>query len=164
MTVVADAGPLIALAKLDLLWVLERLGEEVWVPVQVVHEVLAKPGSDAERLQAALDAWLKTAVNPRAILPEALEVRAVRLGAGEKAVIACALALPGAVWVLMDDASGRALARNAGLGVVGLAGLLIRARECRLILDVVPLLLDVRWRGYWIDDGLIDTVRRLTGE
>ncbi len=64
----------------------------------------------------------------------------------------------------MDDAAGRTLARRAGLGVLGFAGLLIKGREHGLVDRVVPLMLEARARGYWLDDALIEIVRRLTGE
>jgi predicted nucleic acid-binding protein len=48
--------------------------------------------------------------------------------------------------------------------VLGFAGLLIKGREHGLVDRVVPLMLEARARGYWLDDALIEIVRRLTGE
>jgi predicted nucleic acid-binding protein len=93
-----------------------------------------------------------------------LEPFARGLDEGEKSVIAFAGTFPPPVGVLMDDAAGRTLARRAGLDVLGFAGLLIKGRERGLVDRVVPLLLDARNHGYWLDDALIETVRRLTGE
>lgn len=86
------------------------------------------------------------------------------LDAGERDVIAAAAAFSPTGIVLMDDAAGRVVARKAGLSVLGLAGLLVRAREHRLVDRVVPLLYAAREQGYWIDDAVIATVRRLASE
>ena len=45
VVVVSDAGPLISLARLDLLTVLQCLFEEVQVPGDVVVECMARPGN-----------------------------------------------------------------------------------------------------------------------
>jgi predicted nucleic acid-binding protein len=82
MRLVADAGPLIALAKLDRLDVLKSLATETWLPTQVMYEVLAKPGVDAQRVQRALDTWLKVGTPSMASLPDELLPRAVGLGRG----------------------------------------------------------------------------------
>jgi hypothetical protein len=163
MRLVADAGPVIALAKIDRLGLVEALFQEVWVPETVVHEVLAKPGAEAKQIEAALRRSIRMARAP-AVLPAHLEVTGRALDEGEKSVIALAGTLPPPVSVLMDDAAGRAVARQAGLGVLGFAGLLIRAREQGLVEHVVPLLLQARERGYWLDDALIETVRRRVKE
>jgi len=53
---VADSGPLIALARLDLLRLPAQLEREVQVPASVWAEVTRAPsGNDLPRLQAALD-------------------------------------------------------------------------------------------------------------
>jgi len=150
MRLVADAGPLIALAKVDRLELVVPLFEEIWLPEVVMHEVLAKPGVETQRLQAAIGRFLRVG-SPPLRLSEALEAVARGLDEGEKAVIALAGALPPPATVLMDDAAGRAVARRANLGVVGLAGLLIKARERGLLDRVIPLLLEARDRGYWLD-------------
>jgi hypothetical protein len=58
MKLVVDAGPIIALAKIDRLSVVEPLFDEVWLPEVVVHEVLAKPGLDAWKQEQAILAAL----------------------------------------------------------------------------------------------------------
>jgi len=52
--VVSDAGPLISLARLDLLAVLPQLFAQVQVPTEVLAERLARPGNlDAGRIRDA---------------------------------------------------------------------------------------------------------------
>ena len=57
-----------------------------------------------------------------------------------------------------------AVARRAGLTVLGFAGLLIIARQRGFIDAAVPLMHAARESGYWLDDELIATVRRLSKE
>lgn len=163
MKVVADAGPLIALAKIDRLGVLADLFNEVWLPEPVKREILAKAGPETTRIDAALGRFLRVVPSPPD-LAAPLAPMARNLGAGECGVIAVACRLPPPVMVLMDDAAGRSVARRAGLPVLGLAGLLILGRQRGVIDAAVPLLLAARESGYWLNDDLIATVRRLAGE
>jgi predicted nucleic acid-binding protein len=163
MKLVVDAGPIIALAKVNRLMVMESMFDETWIPDVVMHEVLAKPGNETRRIDEAIRRFIRVSAQPTVLAPH-LEVFARGLDEGEKSVIALAGALPPPVSVLMDDAAGRAVAKRCGIGVLGFAGLLIKARERGLVDRVVPLMLDAREHGYWLDDALIETVRRLTGE
>jgi predicted nucleic acid-binding protein len=160
---VVDAGPVIALAKIDRIELLASLFQEAWVPETVVHEVLAKPGRETRRIETALGRFLRVAVPPFASAPQ-LEPFLRRLDEGERTVIALAGRLPPPVTVVMDDAAGRAVARRVGLPVLGFAGLLMVAKERGLIETVVPSLAAARAQGYWLDDALIEAVRRLANE
>ena len=53
MTFVCNAGPVIALAKIDHLHLLRELANPVWIPDTVFHEVLAKPGPESSRILTA---------------------------------------------------------------------------------------------------------------
>ncbi len=163
MKVVADAGPLIALAKIDRLGLLADLFDEVCLPAVVEHEILAKAGPETKRIEAALGRFLRV-IPPPYDLATYLAPIAQGLGAGERAVIAVAIRRPPPVSVLMDDMAGRSVARRAGLAVLGLAGLLLMARQRGAIPAAVPLLLAAREAGYWLDDELVATVRRLAKE
>ena len=58
--VITDAGPLIALAKVDALLVPRDLFSRIRIPEAVWFEYRAKPGEDSRRLeQAADEGWLE---------------------------------------------------------------------------------------------------------
>ena len=57
--VISDAGPLIALAKVDSLFVAQELFSRVRIPGAVWSECLQKPGEDSRRIeQAVRDGWI----------------------------------------------------------------------------------------------------------
>ena len=87
MTFVCNAGPVIALAKIDRLLLLRDLSSSVLIPDVVFHEVLAKPGLDASRILSASRSFLNVRKPPE--LPDPSVQFALRhLDAGEQAVIA----------------------------------------------------------------------------
>ncbi len=59
MTIASDTGPLIALAKIDHLRLLEQLFEQILLPPTVHRELLAKIGPESARLDAALTRFLQ---------------------------------------------------------------------------------------------------------
>lgn len=59
MILVCNAGPVIALAKIDRLSLLESLATSVSIPEIVFHEILAKPGVENERILQATRTFLK---------------------------------------------------------------------------------------------------------
>lgn len=61
MSIVSNTGPLIALAKVDLLPLLERLFKQVRIPPAVHRELLAKSGPEAARLDDALARFILVA-------------------------------------------------------------------------------------------------------
>ena len=83
--VVADAGPLIALGRLDRLPILVEVFREVQVPRDVLAECLQRPELlDVQRIQAAVASGVL-------FLCEATPVRVDGLGAGESAAIGRAM-------------------------------------------------------------------------
>jgi len=160
---VCNAGPLIALAKIDHLRILREVAEPVRIPEIVLHEVLGKPGKDSDRIQEATRTWLMAESMPDKIDPT-VDWATRRLDAGERAVIAVAASYPSPVVALLDDAAGRQVARRLGLPVMGFAGILLLAKKRRMIESVVPLLEAARDNGYWISDELVDLVRKLASE
>ena len=108
---VANASPLILLAKVGQLELLRALSAEVIVPEAVAAEVLAGPSEDAAK--AALTRGWGTRL-PAPTIPE--EIQEWGLGAGESAVIALSLERAPATAIL-DDAQGRMCARSVGVPV-----------------------------------------------
>lgn len=60
--------------------------------------------------------------------------------------------------------AGRQAAREMGVAVTGLVGLLLLAKERGLVGGVSPLFQDLRQAGYWISDEIVDIALRLAGE
>lgn len=91
MIVVADTGPVIALAKLDRLDVLDMFEAPVVVPPYVRRELLSKPASETKEIECALERRIQVHDVP------ALETRTKevvgRLDPGEREAVALAAAL-----------------------------------------------------------------------
>ena len=66
--------------------------------------------------------------------------------------------------MIIDERLGRAAARRLGLEVTRLAGVLVRAKETKLIPAVRPVLEEIRRRGYWLSDEILDVAAKLAGE
>ena len=158
---VADSGPLIALARLDLLAVPARLFGELLVTATVWREVTREPrAADHAALSAAFDGGLLIVVDDPTHIPAALAE--AQLDDGERSALALAL-LRNAV-VLVDERRGRACAAGLGLSVLGTLGLLIRAREQGLVDRVRPLADALLASGYFLARPLVDRALASIGE
>ena len=136
--VVADAGPLIALARVDALDLLRELFGRILVPEVVRAECCAKPGPDADRITAAITRkWL--VVTP-ATMPDA---RAAQLGMGERQALALAQAHPPAL-LLVDDRLARREAARLGLSFIGTVRVLWVAEQRGLIASAEGILGQMR--------------------
>ena len=158
--VIADAGPLIAFAHLELLSLLPEILGRIIVPDKVLQECLHIPTrQDAVSIKSAVDMGVLT-VQVSNDTP--LEGLSSSLGAGEQSAISPALRLDCAV--LMDDKLARRAASHLGLRVIGTGGVLIKARQMGRISEVAPLLEKLRAKGYHLSSGLISRILQYTGE
>jgi len=158
-TVVTNAGPLIALGKLNRLDLLTDLFRKVQVPRAVYEEVvvqgLTRGASDARNVQLFWQQQQWPIVDvPETIL--AAYSPPVILDPGETEALALAQALPDAS-VLLDDEVARAEARRLNLRVRGTLGILVQSyRQDLLSLAQVELLIrEIAVRpDIWIADKL----------
>jgi hypothetical protein len=158
---VPDSGPLIALARADLLHLPALLFSQVLVPGAVWNEVLRQPSAgERTRLQAALAAG-HLRVAPETRDPQQ-SFQDVRLGRGERAAIGLALAQQ--AQVLIDERRGRRAALEAGLFVVGTIGLLVRGRQLGLVGPVRPIVEALRASGYYLAASLTEPALARLGE
>lgn len=155
--VVADAGPLIALARLQLLDLPIRLFRRIVITQTVLAECDAKPDrGEGAAIKAAINAgWMAVCDDPT---PE----HHWGLDSGETSAIACAVAL--GAGVLMDEKAGRTVARQLGCPVIGTAGLLVLAKRRRLLPKVRPQLERLRASGYFLSASLVAETLRLAEE
>lgn len=154
--VVSDAGPLIALGRLDLIALLSALFAEVQVPEAVIRECLARPDNpDALRIRQALDQGRLVAC------PNPLQTLA-GLDAGESAAIVHAKTIGAAV--LLDERAGRQRAQAMGLMVIGTLAVLVRARQRGLIGPIAPLIATLRASGQRLSQPVVLRALAAVGE
>ena len=160
--VVADTGPLIALARVEQLDLLRRLYQEVCVPT-AVHSELAmdsdRPGAIV--LARAFEAgWITVRVAADA---NAVGELAKLLDPGEAEAIVLAEEQH-ARFLLIDDARGRRIARRRRIPVVGVAGVLLAVKSHGELAAVGPILEDLSRIGYRLSQRLIAAVLERAGE
>lgn len=157
---IADSGPLIALAKLGLLDLPGRLFGRAAMPKTVFDECIAQAGlPDAQAIRNAVETGRLEVMADRA-WPDGVDMP--RLDAGELAVLSLAGHL-GAT-VLMDERRGRQAAQRLGLSVVGVCGLLLRANRLGWIGLLAPVLEQLRREGYFISPELAAQILARAGE
>ncbi|NBD36409.1 MAG: DUF3368 domain-containing protein [Chloroflexi bacterium] len=160
MIVVADAGPLIALARIGRFDLLRLLYGQLHIPLAVRDEVVASGRGRPGAAEVSTAAWIHT-VEVRDVT--AIQLLGERLDAGESEAIVLAIQLA-ADLLLIDEARGRRVAEARGLKKVGAIGALIAAKKQGLVPEVTPLLDALRAAGFRMDEDLYRTGRMLAGE
>ncbi|RLI86162.1 MAG: hypothetical protein DRO98_05770 [Archaeoglobales archaeon] len=130
MIAVSNAGPLIHLAKIGRLNLLEKIFSEIIVPRTVKVEVVDK-GKEKGRSDAFLIDnvdWIKIVEDP----PNADQL-AEKAGLHRGEACAILLAKSFNVPVLLDDSDARKFALGLGLEVVGSVGIIIKAVRSGII-------------------------------
>ena len=158
--IVADAGPLIALAKIDQVTLLPALFAEVHIPAYVWQEAagnILMPGAAAVRAFADAHATIHDdSVDP------VVQRLCVEIDAGEAQAIALAQSLR--CGVLIDDLLGRGVAKRMGLPVIGVLGVLLQAKRAGHIAAIRPSLDALVLARYRVSDTLIAAVLKQANE
>jgi uncharacterized protein len=162
MKIISNTGPIIGLAKLDQLNLLNYLGEEVLIPPLVYRELLGKIDWEASRIDQALNNFIK--VTQLSLITPEVEKVISTLDDGEKQVISLGSIFSGEFILLLDDKVARNTAKKLGLPTTGLVGILILAKEKGLIPEIGTLLEELRNKGYWLGDSLIEIAKKLANE
>ncbi len=151
---IVDASPLIVLAKVGRLDLLERLADEYLIPARVAEEVLRGPDSDPAR------AFLTSAMPTVAEVVSEPTVLEWGLGLGETAVISAALQLQSIA--VIDDRAARTCCKALGVKLTGTLGLVLRGTRTGLVRRPEDLLKDLRAAGFRISEATVaDALERL---
>jgi predicted nucleic acid-binding protein len=161
--VVSDAGPLIALGRIEQLNLIKQLYKNVLIPPAVHNELHCSadlPGATA--LQRAInDGWISIQSLP--VKAKALSELRLILDAGESEAIVLA-ELVHCRFLLMDERRGRQVAKKRGLKVIGIAGVLLAAKSGGLIETVAPVLNSLSKEGYRLSGSLIAGILKMAKE
>ena len=155
----ADAGPLIALARTGHINPLSGLFERVLIPEAVREELQlnsGRPGARELRLALGRKTWLRVGkIRDQKALSSSLD-------AGENQAIL--LAIENKAPLLVDDLKGRKVAKAASLRVIGSGRVLVEAKRKELIPQVGPILDQFSDAGYRISPELARRLLELAGE
>lgn len=160
MIVVINAVPLIALAQIGRLNLLQLLYNQLYLPPAVFDEVVIFGRERAGAAEVEAADWIRV-INISDI--SAVERLRERLDKGESEAIVLAIELE-ANLLLIDEARGRRVAQVQGLNHIGTVGLLVLAKQRKFIAAVTPLLDELIASGFRMDDALYQTAQRLAGE
>lgn len=160
MNVVSNSSPLIALGRIQRLDLLPALFPAVVVPTAVYQEVVVQGASHPEAVTLVNAAWLH--VQP---VQHTNSVRYLlaTLEQGEAEAIVLAQEVH-ADWLLLDEIKARVAARGLGLRVIGVAGILVLAKQQGLIPAVRPLLYSLLAHRFRISQRVIHAALVAAGE
>lgn len=143
MIVVSDTSPLSNLLKIGRLDLLKNIFGQVLIPGAVVAELKAVEGHRHELLEQD---WISIVeISDRRLFDTLLKT----LDPGEAEAITLSIELA-ADYLLIDELAGRVEARDRGIRLIGVAGILVEAKNRSSIGLVKPeldkLLIDARFR------------------
>lgn len=151
--VVSNTSPILNLALINELDLLDRQFSSVDIPEEVWDELMAGD-SDAESI---IDANQRDILNIVSVERDELYIEISReLDLGETAAITHAIHT-GADLVLIDERDGRTVARRHDLTVTGVIGILLKASEEGSV-DMKDRMDRLRTAGFWIADDLYEEV------
>lgn len=156
---VVNASPLIVLARIKQLFLLQYLAAELVVPAGVAKEIAQGPEDDPARQ------WLQT--RGHALIREVKVIPPViigwNLGLGESEVLAWAYGNSG-YEVILDDRAARNCALSLNLPVLGTISVLLLAKRAGYLKEVTPILVQLEQAGFRIDPILVSTAKKLANE
>ena len=158
---ISNTTPVINLAEIGRLDILEGLFGKVAVPPAVVDELLAKESLFEKAAGAAKTGRFEVMAPANRLLARGF---GAVVHAGEAECIALAMEHQGSL-LLLDDLQARALASSNGLAFTGTLGCLVEAKSRGWIDAVAPLLDNLRRSArFWISRRLEAQVLHDVGE
>ncbi len=148
--IISDTGPLLALAGVGQLRLLQALFGNILIPAAVWEESQAKVDAAAQCIaDAAGQGWVQVKASPK---PEGFPVS---LGEGEQETMQLAAGYPDALLIL-DDRLVRREALHRQLVFVGTAKVLWLAQQRGLIADAAHVLAAMAANGYYLSPQLLE--------
>jgi len=152
MIVVSNATPLISLAIIKQLRLLQTLYSQVHIPPAVYEEVVIKGGGRVGAKEVAEAEWIVVTDLPETVRGT-LQPRPLTLHAGEVETIELAMGLEAGL-VILDEKLARKVAKGQGLNVIGTVGILKYASQRGLLSDLKGALDTLRAEGIRIGDKI----------
>jgi len=158
MKVVSNATPIISLAAIEQLSLLQTLFGEIYVPKAVYEEIKAKEAFgyqeiDSEYFQIA---EITTGTKYLGLLLKDLDL-------GEAETILLAIEMEADV-LIIDERLGYQIAKSQKINAIGTLSVLLMAKQQGLIKNVKPLLDDMIQKGRWYSHAVYNHFLKQIGE
>ncbi len=158
MIIVSDTSPITNLIQIEKLDLLKELFQKIIIPVSVFEE-LSKITD--QKVVVEKSAWIE--------IKAAIDIHGVQLlqneidyGEAESIILASELK---ADFLLIDDLKGRKVAEQKGLKIIGLLGILLKAKKENLIPLIKPVVDSlINIAGFRIHQSLINDLLIAGGE
>jgi len=147
--IVSDTSCLILLDKLNLLFILKELFQEIAITPEIEKEY-----------GQHLPEWVKV-VDVQNKVYQMMLLSTIDLG--EASAIALAIEQQNCLLIL-DDNKARKAATGLGINYIGTLGLLVEAKEAGLIQLVKPILIQIKMTNFRIAENLERQILQLAGE
>lgn len=162
MPIVSNTTPIISFLKINRMDILNKIFEQVIIPQAVYDEVTAKHLlSDEVNLFLQCD-FIKTKPVKNEFAVNLLR-KQLGLDLGESEAIVLAKDLD-ASYLLIDELKGRRIAEQSGFNIAGTVGIIIKAKNLRLVDKVKPLLDELISKKIRISTKLYTSVLSITNE
>ena len=160
MIVVSNATPLIGLAKIGRLTLLQELFGTITIPPAVYDEVVTNAPNRPGAKEIRQAAWIQT---QSPIDQTKVDYLRADLDPGEAEALVLAEELD-ASWILLDEPKARLAAKLLGLKFVGTVGLLLLAKRLGKISSVKPLLDELRAKKFHLNERVYQAVLKEAGK
>ncbi len=157
--VISDTGPLVALAKVDLLSVLRTLFGRVQIPEAVWSECHGRHGPDTMRIDQAVEAgWLHVTTPSTERRPHVPPRWSRNLGRGEVAALETALASDRAL-LIVDDRLARRAAMQLDVNYLGTVRTLWLAERRKVIDSAAVVIERMAAYGYRVSPKILHALQ-----
>lgn len=136
MTIVSNTSPITNLAGIGQLDLLRLLYGNIIIPQAVYNEMVGISKTVPGTLEVQSRSWI---IVQRVTDSTQVETLQATLDQGEAAAIALALEL-NAELLIIDEKPGRAIAKQFGINIIGVLGVLLEAKRRGFITAVKPLM------------------------
>ncbi len=152
MIIVSDISPISNLILISKLQILQSLFKTVIIPPAVDKEIKAMKliGYDISSYEKA--DWI---ITRQLVDKKTLALLKLKIDSGEAEAIALAMEI-NCDLILIEERLGSTIAKQENLKTIGLAGVLVLAKERGLINELKPILSELKMKaGFWLGEKLV---------
>jgi hypothetical protein len=161
MRVVSNTSPLINLANIGQIHLLQQLYGQVIIPSAVYDEIVIAGVGQPGAMEVKTYDWFKVKQISNQQMVTLLQVD-VDIGEAEAIVLALELKPD---LLLLDERKGRHVASNFGIKFTGILGILIEAKNNQLINAIKPIMDDlIKQVGFRVSSKLYQRVLQIANE